>query len=69
MGVAFNMALGLGIGIAIQGIMSFINSAETLKQTNQELLSSIQSLGSDVKAIDELKNKFASLSEEIQKVD
>lgn len=66
LGVAFNVALGIGIGLAIEGIAKFIGRAETLKTKNEELISSMQTLGSDVTSIEGLKTKYSELSEAIK---
>lgn len=66
LGVAFNMALGAGIGFAIQAIMEFANASEIAKQKNEALLSSIQQTKSDINTMSELQSQFESISESLR---
>lgn len=66
LGVAFNMALGAGIGLVIQGLADFANASEIAKQKNETLLSSIQQTKSDLSTMSELQSKFKSLSKALE---
>lgn len=66
LGVAFNMALGVGVGFVIQGLMEFANASETAKQKNEELLSTIQQTKTDISTISELESQFKSINKALQ---
>lgn len=66
LGVAFNMALGVGVGFVIQGLMEFANASETAKQKNEELLSTIQQTKTDMSTMSELEAQFKSINEALQ---
>lgn len=65
LGLAFNMALGAGIGFAVQMISEWVNHADIAKQKNEELLATMQQTSSDISTLQELSGKYQSLNKEL----
>lgn len=65
LGLAFNMALGAGIGFAVQMISEWVNHADIAKQKNEELLATMQQTKASIDSLSELDKKFKSLSKEL----
>ncbi|MVX64652.1 phage tail tape measure protein [Clostridium chromiireducens] len=64
LGTAFNMAIGVGISLAISKVIELANAQDTLKQKNQEYIQSLQDKNpqSNQKLLDNYKSLQGELS-------
>ncbi len=63
---AFSMLVSGAISLAITAVDNFIHREERLKEANDDLRSSFETLGSDVENLEDLANQFTTLSEEMK---
>lgn len=63
---AFSMLVSGAISLAITAVDNFIHREERLKEANDELRSSFESLNSDLDNLKDLGSQFETLSEEIK---
>ena len=63
---AFSMLVSGAISLAITAVDNFIHREERLKEANDDLRSSFETLGSDVENLEGLANQFTTLSEEMK---
>lgn len=63
---AFSMLVSAGISLAITAFDNFIHRQERLKEANDELRSSFETLNSDLDNLKDLGSQFETLSEEMK---